>query len=60
MPGALTQPGAAFTAPGQVHFVHDAAKNVTYVEGNMDAVLTADFRIELNGILQLKQADFVL
>jgi len=56
----LTQQGAAFTGAGQLHFVHDTAKGVTYVEGNLDANLTADFRIELRGILDLKPVDVVL
>jgi Ca2+-binding RTX toxin-like protein len=56
----LAQQGAAFTGAGQVRFVHDAAANKTYVEANVDANLGADFSIELNGIVQLTQANFGL
>ncbi|MCW5773350.1 MAG: M10 family metallopeptidase C-terminal domain-containing protein, partial [Rhodospirillaceae bacterium] len=56
----LSQQGAAFTGAGQLRFVQDAAHNVTYVEGNVDANLTADFRIQLDGIIPLKPADVIL
>jgi serralysin len=56
----LSTQGAAFTAAGQVRFVHDAAANKTYVEGNVDAALGADFRIELDTLVPLKPADVVL
>ena len=56
----LATQGAAFTAPGQLRFVNDAAAGTTYVEGNLDANLTADFRIELDHIVPLKQTDVVL
>ncbi len=56
----LATQGANFTAAGQVRFVHDAAANKTYVEGNVDAGLTADFRISLDTLVPLKQADVIL
>jgi serralysin len=56
----LPQAGAAFTAAGQVRYVKDAAKGVTYVEGNVNADLAPDFRIELKGLLDLQQSDFIL
>ena len=56
----LSQAGAAFTGAGQVRFVQDAASGKTFVEGNMDANLAADFRLDLNGIVPLKPADFIL
>ena len=39
---------------------YDAAANKTYVEGNIDAALGADFRIELDTLVPLKAADVVL
>jgi Ca2+-binding RTX toxin-like protein/peptidoglycan/xylan/chitin deacetylase (PgdA/CDA1 family) len=56
----LAAQGANFTAAGQLRYVHDAAANKTYVEGNVDAGLTADFRISLDTIVPLKQADVIL
>jgi Ca2+-binding RTX toxin-like protein len=52
--------GAAFTAAGQLRIVQDAAANATYIEGNVDATPTADFRIALNGLLQPGLNEFVL
>jgi Ca2+-binding RTX toxin-like protein len=52
--------GAAFTAAGQLRIVQDAANGTTYVEGNVDGTLTADFRIALNGLLQPGPNEFVL
>jgi len=56
----LATQGANFTAAGQLRFVHDAASNKTFVEGNVDAGLTADFRIELDTLVPLKQTDVIL
>jgi Ca2+-binding RTX toxin-like protein/peptidoglycan/xylan/chitin deacetylase (PgdA/CDA1 family) len=56
----LATQGANFTAAGQLRYVHDAASNKTFVEGNVDAGLTADFRIELDNLVPLKQADVIL
>jgi serralysin len=56
----LATQGAAFTAAGQVRFVQDAATNKTYVEGNIDSNLGADFRIQLDTLVPLKQADVIL
>lgn len=56
----LAAPGAEFTAAGQLRFVHDAAANNTYVEGNIDGGLAADFRIELDALVPLKPADVIL
>jgi serralysin len=56
----LATQGANFTAAGQLRYVHDAAANKTYVEGNVDAGLTADFRITLDSIVPLKQTDVIL
>jgi hypothetical protein len=50
----------AFTAAGQLHYVQDAAKGVTYIEGNVDANRTADFRIEVKGLHAFTSGDFVL
>ena len=40
--------------------VQDTAANKTYVEGNVDAGLAADFRITLDTLVPLKQTDVVL
>jgi Ca2+-binding RTX toxin-like protein len=54
----LATQGAAFTAAGQVRFVQEGGK--IFVEGNVDAGLTADFRIELDSLVPLKQTDVIL
>lgn len=56
----LAAAGASFTAAGQLRIVQDTAANKTYVEGNVDAGLAADFRITLDTLVPLKQTDVVL
>jgi Ca2+-binding RTX toxin-like protein len=56
----LATQGTSFTAAGQLRFAQDGATGKTFVEGNLDANLTADFRIELDHIVALKQTDVVL
>ena len=50
----------AFTAAGQVRVVQDAAAGTTLLEGNLDADLAADFRIELLGLHALSAGALVL
>jgi Ca2+-binding RTX toxin-like protein len=50
----------AFTAAGQLRFVQDAAGDRTLIEGNVNADLAADFRIELLSLHTLSADDFVL
>lgn len=56
----LANEGAEFIAAGQLRFVHDAASNKTFVEGNVDAGLAADFRIALDTLVPLQQTDVIL
>lgn len=49
---------AAFTAAGQLHVVTDGGN--TWVEGNVNADLAADFVIRLDGTVTLIAADFIL
>lgn len=48
----------AFTAAGQLRYVQIGAD--TFIEGNIDAGLGADFSIQLSGLHVLGAADFVL
>ena len=56
----LATAGADFTAAGQLRIVQDTAANKTYVEGNVDSGLGADFRITLDTLVPLKQTDVIL
>jgi hypothetical protein len=46
---AFTNVAGALTAPGQLHLVRDSANHRTFIEGNVDGNLNADFRIEVTG-----------
>jgi Ca2+-binding RTX toxin-like protein len=48
------------TATGHLHYRHDTAANITYVEGNINSNSTLEFQVKLAGILTLSSADFVL
>lgn len=55
--------GARFTAAGQIRVRHEttATGETTIVEGNVDTNLTADFQIEIRGIVDgLNEAMFIL
>jgi serralysin len=57
----LTTAGAAITGAGQLHYRHDTANNLTYVEGTTNAdTSTMEFQIVLNGIINLSGSDFIL
>lgn len=61
----LAAKGAAFTAAGQLHWFQQdlagTANDKTIIEGNVDANLTtAEFQIELTGLVSLAATDFIL
>jgi Ca2+-binding RTX toxin-like protein len=57
----LATAGAPITAAGQLHYRHDTANNLTYVEGDTNANTgNMEFQIILNGIINLSAADFIL
>ena len=49
-----------FNGRGQLHYVQDPAKGVTYIEGNVSGDLAPDFHIALTGLHMLFATDFVL
>ncbi len=50
----------ALTEAGQIHATQDVAKDVTYVEGNLDADPEADFLIEIKGLHTFAASDAIL
>jgi len=50
----------AFSGRGQLHYIKDPAKGVTYIEGNVSGDLTSEFRIEVTGLHTLFATDFIL
>jgi serralysin len=56
--------GAAFTGAGQIRWFQEdragTANDKTIIVGNVDADLTAEFQIELRGLVTLKATDFIL
>jgi Ca2+-binding RTX toxin-like protein len=54
----LATKGAAFTALGQLRWTQVGTN--TFVEGNTTGTLNADFKIQLNGLISLNAADFIL
>ena len=51
----------AFTGAGhQLHVVQDAAKNLTYVEADLDGDKKADLHIEITGLVNLTRSNFWL
>jgi Ca2+-binding RTX toxin-like protein len=50
----------AFTGAGQLHYVQDASRGQTYVEGDVNGDGAADFSLVLTGLHTLAAADFML
>jgi hypothetical protein len=51
--------GANFAAAGHLRFVHATAGKKTYVEGNVDAGLGADFRLTPDTLVPLRRCDAI-
>jgi hypothetical protein len=51
---------SAFSGPGQLHFVQDAAAGVTYIEGNTGGDATPEFVIVIKGLVTFTASDFIL
>ncbi len=47
-------------AEGELRFFKNAQKGITIVSGDIDGDGVADFQIQLNGIIDLTQGDFIL
>ena len=58
----LPTAGQAITAAAQVHFLYQTIGGIehTIIEGNVNSVLTPDFRIDLVGHIALTANDFIL
>jgi Ca2+-binding RTX toxin-like protein len=58
----LPTAGQALTAPAQIHFVYTTIGGVdhTIIEGNVNANLAPDFRLDLVGHIALTASDFIL
>jgi Ca2+-binding RTX toxin-like protein len=50
----------AFSGAGQLHYVQDASRGQTYVEGDVNGDGAADFSLVLTGLHTLAAADFML
>jgi serralysin len=50
----------AFSGAGQLHYVQDASRGQTYVEGDVNGDGAADFSLVLTGLYTLAAADFML